>query len=130
MSTPVATEHPAEYALLRDGGQVLIRRFAPDDRAAVAALFARLSPESRLMRFHSGGTRVEGAALDAVTAGHALVAEAASSTDGGGRALVALANYVPLRDPARAEMAIAVDDAQRGRGIGTVLFERLSRDAR
>ncbi|HEY3078460.1 MAG TPA: GNAT family N-acetyltransferase [Chloroflexota bacterium] len=124
MSTPVATSPPpAEYALLRDGGQVLIRPYAPEDRAAVAALFARLSPESRLMRFHSGGTRVEGEALDRITAGCALVAEL-------GGTVVALANYVPLRDPKRAEMAIAVDDAQRGRGIGTVLFERLSRDAR
>jgi acetyl coenzyme A synthetase (ADP forming)-like protein len=130
MSTPAAPEPAAEYALLRDGGQVLLRPYADGDRDAVAAFFARLSPESRLMRFHSGGTRVEGAALDGVTAGHALVAEAASSTDSGGRRVVALANYVPLRDPGRAEMAIAVDDAEHGRGIGTALFERLSRDAR
>src|SRR5262249_23560529 len=44
--------------------------------------------------------------------------------------IVALANYVRLRDPRRAEMAIAVDDAQHGRGIGTVLFEQLSAEAR
>ena len=112
-----------EFALVRDGGQVLIRPLAPDDRAGVAALFARLSPESRALRFHSGGIRIDDRTLDVVTAGHALVVE----RDG---RIVALASYYPLRDPARAEMAIAVDDAEHGRGIGTVLFERLSDAAR
>jgi len=112
-----------EFALVRDGGQVLIRPLAPDDRAGVAALFARLSPESRALRFHSGGIRIDDRTLESVTAGHALVVE----RDG---RIVALASYYPLRDPVRAEMAIAVDDAAHGRGIGTVLFERLSEDAR
>jgi len=112
-----------EFALLRDGSQVLIRPLRPPDRPGVAALFARLSPESRALRFHSGGVRIDDRTLDIVTAGHALVVE----RDG---RIVALASYYPLRDPARAEMAIAVDDAEHGRGIGTVLFERLSEDAR
>ncbi len=112
-----------EFVLVRDGSQVLIRPLRPPDRAGVAALFARLSPESRALRFHSGGIRIDDRTLDVVTAGHALVVE----RDG---RIVALASYYPLRDPARAEMAIAVDDAAHGRGIGTVLFERLSEDAR
>jgi len=112
-----------EFALVRDGGQVLIRPLVPRDRKGVAALFARLSPESRALRFHSGGIRIDDRTLDIVTAGHALVVE----RDG---RIVALASYYPLRDPVRAEMAIAVDDAAHGRGIGTVLFERLSEDAR
>src|SRR5262249_33054216 len=61
--------------------------------------------------------------VERATAGYALVAELV------GR-IVALASYYRLRDPERAEMAIAVDDAEQGRGIGTVLFEKLSRDAR
>ena len=44
--------------------------------------------------------------------------------------MVGRGSYVRRRDPGRAEMAIAVDDAQHGRGIGTALFERLSDDAR
>ncbi len=112
-----------EFVLLRDGRQALIRPIRPDDRPAVAEFFQRLSPESRALRFHSGGTRMDEEAIDRATAGHALVAEI------GGR-IVALASYVRLRDPDRAEMAIAVDDAEQGRGIGTALFERLSSDAR
>lgn len=112
-----------EFALLRDGRQALIRPVRPDDRPAIASFFAGLSLESRALRFHSGGARMDDEAIDHATAGHALVAEI------GGR-IVALASYVRLRAPERAEMAIAVDDAEQGRGIGTALFERLSRDAR
>src|SRR5688572_14452946 len=120
---PMNVTTAPDYALLRDGGQVLIRSYAPDDRAAIQALFERLSMQSRMMRFHSAATHLVGDAVGRLAAGHALVAE----LDG---KIVALANYVPLRDPTRAEMAIAVDDAQHGRGIGTVLFEHLSADAR
>ncbi|TAK20125.1 MAG: GNAT family N-acetyltransferase [Chloroflexota bacterium] len=114
---------PAEFALLADGGQVLIRPFAAADLPRVQDLFGRLVAESRQTRFHSAGIRLEGETLAGTVAGHALVAEL-------GGDIVALANYVRLRDPARAEMAIAVDDHQQGRGIGTALFESLSRDAR
>jgi len=107
-----------QFALLRDGGQVLIRPFQLEDRDAVKALFGRISPDSRVLRFHTGGTVV-----DLVTSGHVLVALR-------GATLIALASYARLRDPAAAEMAIVVDDAEQGRGIGTALFERLSEDAR
>ncbi|MBI3976962.1 MAG: GNAT family N-acetyltransferase [Chloroflexi bacterium] len=112
-----------EFALLRDGGQVLIREIEPVDRPAVAALFGRVSPESWQFRFHSAGVRVDADTIDRATSGHSLVAD----LDG---RIVGLASYYRLRDPRRAEMAIIVEDAEHGRGIGTVLFERLSRDAR
>lgn len=112
-----------EFALLRDGGQVLIRPYSATDRPAVEELFEHLSPQSRALRFHSAAMRISPSTIDAVTAGYAIVAELE------GR-LVGLASYSLLRDPTRAEMAIAIEDAQQGRGIGTVVFERLSRDAR
>ena len=113
----------AEYVLLRDGGQVLVRPLLPGDRPAVEALFGRLSPESRALRFHSAGYRIDARTIDLITSGHVLVAELNGE-------LVALASYHPLRDPATAEMAIVVDDAEQGRGIGTAVFECLSRAAR
>jgi hypothetical protein len=103
-----------EYALLRDGGQVLIRPLAPDDRPLAAVFFDRLSPDSRSMRFHSGGVRVSSSTLDLAMAGHGLVAVHEDS-------IVALASYIPLRNPTTAEMAIAVDDAQQGRGLERVM---------
>lgn len=52
------------YALLRDGGQVLIRPYAASDRPAIEEFFARLSVESRAMRFHSSGSRVSQDSID------------------------------------------------------------------
>ncbi|HEX5415037.1 MAG TPA: GNAT family N-acetyltransferase, partial [Chloroflexota bacterium] len=112
-----------EYILLRDGSQVLIRRLAPGDVVATQEFFRRLSPESRAFRFHSGGASVGPEVVGQALDGHTLVAERNDR-------VVGLASYYPLRDPERAEMALAVDDAEQGKGIGTVLFERLSADAR
>ena len=109
-----------EYALLRDGGQVLIRPVMPADHAAVAALLAGLSARSRAMRFHSAGRasiRKQSPRPPRVTPCWRCRVIGRSG----------LASYVPLRDPARAEMAIAVEDAEQGRGVGTALFERLVR---
>jgi acetyl coenzyme A synthetase (ADP forming)-like protein len=112
-----------EFAFLRDGGQVLLRPARPEDRIKIRELLRGLSPESRALRFHSAGARIDDDALDRATAGRVLVAELQGE-------IVGLASYVRLRDPTRAEMAIAVADAQQGRGIGTALFEKLSREAR
>ena len=43
--------------------------------------------------------------------------------------VVAVANYVRLRDPAVAEAAFAVADADQRRGIGTRLLEQLAQRA-
>ncbi|GIW05993.1 MAG: GNAT family N-acetyltransferase [Dehalococcoidia bacterium] len=112
-----------EFVLLRDGGQLRVRRYRPEDREQIRDLLLRLSPESRTLRFHVGGAKVNERVIDAATTGHALVGEIA------GR-IVALASYVPLRRPGYAEMSIVVDDREHGRGIGTALFELLARDAR
>lgn len=112
----------AEFVLLRDGGQALIRPYRPSDRSQIEALFSRLSPLSRELRFHTAAPRLSPALLDRVVAGHALVGQI-------GATVAAISSYYRLRDPGRAEMAISVDDAQHGRGLGTALFERLSRDA-
>ena len=50
----------------------------------------------------------------------------AALADEGGERIVAIGNYVRLRDPALAESAFAVADSEQGRGIGTRLLERLA----
>src|SRR5690242_16779047 len=113
----------ATAALLRDGGQVLLRPYQAPDLPAVRALLDRLSPGSRARRFHGPMPRIGHDLLQRIIGGHAIVAEVRDQ-------LVALGNYIPLRDPTLAEVAFTVDDAQQGRGIGTLLFERLAEDAR
>src|SRR5690606_33777584 len=110
------------YAFLRDGSQVLLRPLQPGEREAVERFFAGVSAESRTLRFHAA-VPVTAGLIDLATSGHALVAEA-------GGEIVAVGSYYRLRDPRRAEMALAVHDAHQGRGIGTALLERLAEDAR
>jgi GNAT superfamily N-acetyltransferase len=62
------------------------------------------------------------ALLDRVIAGYSLVAEVA------GR-IVALASSYLLPDRSQVEVGLVVDDLNQRRGIGTVLFASLSRDA-
>ena len=50
----------------------------------------------------------------------------ASTAETGGDRIVALANYVRLRDPTSAEIAFTVADAYQGRGIATRLLEQLA----
>ena len=53
-----------------------------------------------------------------------------SAVESGEERVVALANYVRLRDPLTAEVAFAVADAYQARGIGTRLVEQLAARAR
>jgi GNAT superfamily N-acetyltransferase len=108
---------------LSDGRLLVLRPLVPGDRAAVAALVAGLSPESRAQRFQSAAVAITPATLDLVTAGHALVAAI-------GDHLVALGSYVAPPEATQAELALAVADAEQGRGIGTALGARLAGDAR
>jgi acetate---CoA ligase (ADP-forming) len=122
---------PAEDVLLKDGSTLRLRPPHAGDEAALIAFFEALSPDSRYLRFH--GTRlidrntVEGALETDWQSRGSLLAELAGS--GGELRPVALATYVRLRDPDRAEVAFAVADELHGRGIATRLLERLAAHA-
>jgi acyl-CoA synthetase (NDP forming)/GNAT superfamily N-acetyltransferase len=109
-------------ALLRDGRIVSIRRCVAADRLALRDLFERSSPASRYLRFFSAGASLE-AEIDRllrIEPGDrlALVVEQAGM-------IVGVASYDRL-DDRRAELAIFVDDAWQGEGVGTMLLEHLS----
>jgi len=115
-------------AILRDGARVRIRPLEPEDRAELADGFARLSADSRFRRFMTPMPRLSKRQLDQLMdVDHrdreALVAE----TDDG--ELLAVARYVRTA-PKRAEAAIVVADDWQGRGLGTVLLDRLADRAR
>jgi acetate---CoA ligase (ADP-forming) len=109
--------------VLRDGSTMRFRPPVKDDAGALLAFFQGLSDRSLYLRFHGhptvGGNVVEPLLdLDWEERG-ALVG---TSEDG----IVAVANYVRLRDPRTAEVAFAVADEFQGRGIATRLLERLA----
>ena len=127
-SVPVAI---TEDVVLRDGSTLRLRPPTAADEDSLIAFFARLSPDSRYLRFHGATivdhTTVAGALETDWESRGSLLGELADST--GAVRPVALATYVRLHDPSRAEVAFAVADELHGRGIGTRLLERLAAHA-
>jgi acetate---CoA ligase (ADP-forming) len=114
--------------VLRDGSTLRLRAPVAADAPALLAFFEALSPQSLYQRFH--GMRHVGPSLVTPvldpdwTESGALIGTL-SDADGAER-IVALASYVRLCGPARAEVAFAVADDMQRRGIGTRLLERLA----
>jgi acetyl coenzyme A synthetase (ADP forming)-like protein len=114
---------PVEDVVLRDGSTLRLRPTTAADDDLLLRFFEQLSPESRYLRFQGAGV------VDARTVAPFLHTDFASTVSLVGELegeVVALATYVRLRDPHRAEVAFVVTDTLQGRGVGTRLLERLA----
>jgi acetate---CoA ligase (ADP-forming) len=113
----------AADVILRDGATLRLRAPATEDVGALTAFFGALSDRSLYLRFH-GLQRIDDALIqhflgpDWDNSG-VLVGE----LDG---RIVAVGEYMRLRDASAAEAAFAVADEHQGRGIGTRLLEQLA----
>jgi acetyl coenzyme A synthetase (ADP forming)-like protein len=112
--------------ILRDGSTLRLLEPTGDDLDGLQTLFSGLSDRSFYLRFH-GVRQVD----------RTLVEHFADPDwhDRGvlvgvlGSEIVAVAEFMRLRDETSAEVAFAVADAHQGRGIGTRLLEQLARRA-
>jgi acetyl coenzyme A synthetase (ADP forming)-like protein len=114
--------------ILRDGGTLRLRPPARDDAEALLDFFRSLSTESLRLRFH-GLPSVRAQLVEPLLEPDWVERGALLGTlagEDGAEHVVAVANYVRLRDPAVAEAAFAVADAEQKRGIGTRLLEQLA----
>ena len=112
----------AESLVVANGTRISLRQVGADDRAGMAALFARLTPESRHQRFLSPKRELTPRELDFFTDIDHLNHEAIAAVDQHDDSIVGVARYV--RDAGRAdvaEVAIEVADAFQRMGIGTAL---------
>src|SRR4051794_17302758 len=129
-TTPVPAQAEPVDVILRDGTTLRLRAPLARDADALVAFLAGLSERSLYQRYH-GTVRVDEALArpcldpDWVERG-ALIGTIAEP---GGERVVALANFVRLRDPAAAEAAFVVSDDFQGRGLGTRLLEQLAAGA-
>jgi GNAT superfamily N-acetyltransferase len=127
---PLASR-PRDVAQLRDGAEVVISRITPQDAPMLAEAFARLSEESRRLRFLGPKPSLSRAELRYLTEVDGHRHEALSAIDPVTGRGVAIGRFV--RDPdrlERAEVAITVADDWQRRGLGKLLLERLAERAR
>ena len=115
------------HVILRDGTTALIHAAGPADRDMLRAFVDRLSPEARRHRFFSETVppdEVIATLCDDRQPGSLRTLLVTRSLDGRNR-VIAAGSYV-ARDERSAEIALAVDDAFHGKGLGTLLLERLA----
>jgi GNAT superfamily N-acetyltransferase len=110
---------------------IRIEPLAAGNRAGVAALFARLSPESRRRRFLTPKPELADRELAFLTAVDHVRHEAVAAVDQCDGSIVGIARYVQYGDrTGSADVAIEVADQMQRIGIGTALMERLVERAR
>ena len=117
--------------ILRDGREVEIRAFRPNDRTDFLLAVERIGPRSRYTRFFAEKreftererTFFLNVDFDQHVALVALVVEA------GRKVIVGGGRYVVVR-PGRAEVAFAVIDEYQGQGIGSAVMRHLVSIAR
>ena len=108
-----------------------IRPLEPSDRAGLAALFKRLSPESRRQRFLGPKPTLSERELTYLTTVDHRWHEALAAVDHRDGTIIGVTRYVRVAGrPAVADAAIAVADEHHGRGIGTALVRCLIARAR
>ena len=109
--------------ILRDGSTLRLRVPGPADEAALGDFFGSLSERSLYLRFH-GVRRVDQALVARYLApdwhSHGVLV---GSLEG---RIVALAEYVRLRDERAAEVAFVVAEQLQGRGVATRMLEQLA----
>ncbi|OUN00962.1 MAG: CoA-binding protein, partial [Firmicutes bacterium ZCTH02-B6] len=115
--------------LLRDGRPAYLRRARPDDFAAVQELLRRSSDTARFFRFFHGVAAGDpDAARRLIAPGNEQGGLSLVVTVGpkGQEQIVAVGSYSHTHRPDVAEVAFLVEDDYQGRGIGTLLLERLA----
>jgi acetyl coenzyme A synthetase (ADP forming)-like protein len=95
-------------------------------------LFARASRDSLLLRFFTPVRQVDPHLVELLAAsdGEERMAYVVTRGAGDDEQLVAVGNYVRLPRRDAAEIAFFVDDPEQGKGLGTLLLERLAQHAR
>ncbi len=121
-------ENYREHVLLRDGSGITLRFATGPDTAAVESLVNRVSQESRYFRFMAGVSYLPKATIEEMCINEprerasllAILGDELSGT------VVGIGSYASLAVRNAAEVSFLVADEYHGKGIGTLLLERLA----
>jgi RimJ/RimL family protein N-acetyltransferase len=114
---------------LSDGRTIAVRLGRPEDTVGVAQMHERCSPESRYQRYFTPMNEWREDNLRRISGGHRGATLVATDVH---EAIIALGNVFPI-GPLQsdvAEIAVIVDDAWHGAGVGLLLTKRLIEVAR
>jgi GNAT superfamily N-acetyltransferase len=120
---------------LSDGTRVELRFIRPDDRAELAAAFARLSPKARYQRFLAVKNELDERTLKFLTEvdgkDHLAVVAVTDSHDMKREVGIGIGRIIRLAaEPDVAECAVTVADEAQGKGLGRMLLQVLAELAR
>ncbi len=125
---PLKTDYSESGSLImRDGSTAAIRPAEPADATMLQEFVSRLSPESRRHRFFSESippTEAVAVLCDASNPRSQFTLIVTRTWEGQQR-IIAAGSYW-AKDRHTAEVAMAVDDLFHGKGLGTLLLERLA----
>lgn len=109
---------------LADGRTVSVRLSRPEDTAGVEAMHERCSPESRYQRYFTPMNEWREDNLRRISGGHRGATLVVTDVRG---EVIALGNVFPIgpEDTEAAEIAVIVDDAWHGAGVGLLLTNHL-----
>ena len=115
--------------LLSDGSAAHLRQIRPDDAPAIVEFHSRMSERTRYLRYFSPYPRIPERDLERFVNVDHHDREAFIMVSG--PRIMAVGRYERLgHDSPEAEVALVVEDAHQGRGIGLVLLEHLADAAR
>ena len=109
---------------LDDGTRVTIRLARPEDAEGVAEMHSRSSEQTRYQRYFAPISEWRGDQLRRLAGGHRGATLVAQDAHGN---IVGLGNVFPDRpgDTQTAEIAVIIEDAWQGRGLGSRLLRHL-----
>jgi RimJ/RimL family protein N-acetyltransferase len=130
-SVRASSAGPTDVLVLADGTRLRVRPLGSEDRDGFAALFARLSPESRYRRFLSPKRELTPRELSDFTDIDHIRHAAFAAIDQRDGSIVGVGRYVHVADrPKVADLAVEITDELQSMGIGTALAKHTVQRAR
>ncbi|MBX6377463.1 MAG: GNAT family N-acetyltransferase [Clostridia bacterium] len=123
---------PPAPVILRDGTTAWLRPARPDDVEKLNVLFSQASRESLWLRFFTPAVSIDRRYLERMADVDGVERMTYVVTRGEGEAeqVLAVGSYVRHPRWDTAEVAFFVADAHQGKGLGTLLLERIAEHAR
>ena len=117
-----------EHVLLKNGQGLIFRPAVDKDVKLITSFMQRVSRESLRMRFMASISQVSSNVIEDLCKGDFISSGCllAELNEDNKRKVVGLGNYIGMGNGRSAEVAFLIEDEYQGKGISTLLLERLA----